>query len=330
MLPGSGRDPTTPPGGMRTLGRKRGKGIRRAEPDRDPRLLRPYKDRLAKAAMGFCVGHTLGALGLPELGRVVADASPEGLVVRSITGDKLFAMESGRHVLLEQVSRRGAVDLYRVLAGVAAHIARLRGPVDAVIVYTGGVRRAADALDGGALSLRVFNVFAEDLDGDAVLERCRNKVEAGLTLDGEEAMALAFVGVMGHRERPVAAAVRDALELVVAVPREVDREACAAAIVFRGRGRLTEEELAGLKEAFAVAAPSMSRLLRAEGKAEGKADSIVRALGRHAVDLDQSLIARVRAERDMETLDAWLDLAYRCTSVEEFEREAFGRPRPRQ
>lgn len=58
---------------------------------------------------------------------------------------------------------------------------------------------------------------------------------------------------------------------------------------------------------------------RAEGKAEGKAESIVSLLE----DIDSvpgQLISRISAESNLEVLNAWLKLAAKAESIQEFER----------
>ena len=293
-------------------------------------LVRSHKDRLAKAGLRFCVGHTLAPLGL-DLPPIVAEAPTEGLVVRSRIADIVFRLADDTYVDIEQISGDRPADLYHLLGGAAPLAEAHHRPIRVVVLYTGGVRSAPDALDAGAIGFQVRNVFAEDLDGDAILEAALAKVAAGGTLDGEDTMALAFVGVMRHVRRPVAAAVREAVRLAATLPRPGDRQGCAAAVVLLAQPRLSPDEVLDLVEVFRVAAPRMADVLeqigrekgKAEGKAEAKAEYVLRGLRRRCGEPSGRTAGRILAERDIATLDHWLDLALGCPSLQDFEREAF-------
>ncbi len=77
------------------------------------------------------------------------------------------------------------------------------------------VRSAPYTLECGSLSLRVRNVLGADLDGDAVLAAAQAKVAAGAGRHGDDAMAVAFLGVMRHTQRPLVAAVRCTIEVSI-------------------------------------------------------------------------------------------------------------------
>ncbi len=302
--------------------------------------MRPYQDRLAKRGLQFLAdGGSLEPLGLGRLGRIVGAEAPEGLVVHSRTADYLLHMDSGARVAVEHVS--GAVaDLYASLGRLAVHVEHLRGPVHLMMLYTGAARPAPEQLEAGGLLLRALNVFTETLDGDALLDRFRRKLAAGGVLDKDDAMGLSFVGVMGHRRRGLAVAVGEALRYAGTLEPEADREGCAAAVLLLGRKRLTEDEMAGLVEVFAMAAPSMARILeergraagkaqgqaegKAEGKAEGRAEDILRVLRLRCGETGEAVAARVRGERDFARLERWIDVAATCASLAEFEAAAFG------
>ena len=59
---------------------------------------------------------------------------------------------------------------------------------------------------------------------------------------------------------------------------------------------------------------------KAEGKAEGEARAVLRVLLGRFGTVDSDLTAHVLAQRDMETLDRWLDLALAADSLAEFAR----------
>lgn len=59
----------------------------------------------------------------------------------------------------------------------------------------------------------------------------------------------------------------------------------------------------------------------AEGRAEGTAEGIVRILLARFGHLAAALEARILAERDLERLGRWFDLACRVPALTDFERE---------
>jgi hypothetical protein len=56
---------------------------------------------------------------------------------------------------------------------------------------------------------------------------------------------------------------------------------------------------------------------RAEGKAEGKAESVLLVLRQRGVPVDDSALARIRAETDTSVLDAWLVASLGASTVGE-------------
>ena len=309
-----------------------------------PGIVRAHVDILTKAGLGFCVGHTLAPLGL-DLPPVVAAIPTERFIIRRRVVDFAFHLANDIYVDIEQFTGDHLADLYHVQVGAAILAEERRRPVQVIVVYTGPVRSAPDTLDSGSLHLRVRNVFGADLDGDAALAALQAKVAAGTGLQGEDAMAVAFLGVMRHTERPLAVALREGLRLAATLPTEREREGCAAAVVMLGQRRLGPSEIAELVEVFAVAAPRMADVLermgrekgkaegkaegraegKAEGRAEGKAEDVLRVLRHRYGEPAAAVARRVSAERDLATLDRWLDLALTCAGLADFSREVFGR-----
>ena len=56
---------------------------------------------------------------------------------------------------------------------------------------------------------------------------------------------------------------------------------------------------------------------RDEGKAEGKAEDLLKILARRGVVVSDEQRARILACRDLPTLDRWLDLAFGVASTQE-------------
>ena len=299
------------------------------------RVVRNYTDKLAKAGLNFCVGHTLAPLGL-DLPPVIAAVPTERFVIRTRIVDIAFRLADNTYVDMEEITGDHVADLYHVQVGAAVLAEERRRPVHVVVLYTDRVRPAPDSLDAGCIGIHVWNVYGAELDGDAALAAAQARVAAGLGLRGDDAMAVAFLGVMRHTHRPVVDALREALKLAASLPTEREREGCAAAAVMLGQRRLSAEEVTELVEVFAVAAPRMADVLErigrekgraegeAKGEAKGRADYVLRVLRRRCGEPPAPVAQRVSAQQNLATLDRWLDLALTCASMEDFALQAFG------
>ena len=295
---------------------------------------------------GFCVGHTLAPLGV-DLPRIVAAVPTERLIVRTRSVDIAFRLADGTYVDIEEVTGDHLADLYTVLLRCSIVADETHRRVRVLVVYTDRVRAAPDTLDAGSARLTVENVYGAKLDGDDTLAALQAHAAAG-ELQGEDLMALAFLGVMRHRTRPLTAAIAEGLRMAATLPSAREREGCAAALMLLSQRRLTAGELADLAEVFALAAPGMTDVLqrigrekgraegeakgkaeglaegKAEGLAEGKAEAILRVLRRRCGEPTEAVANRVLAERNLALLERWLDTALACPSLEVFTREAFG------
>jgi hypothetical protein len=68
-------------------------------------------------------------------------------------------------------------------------------------------------------------------------------------------------------------------------------------------------------EGFMTGAQQLTQQVRAAGRAEGKAEAILRVLGRRGVELTEEQRALVLATSDIEALDRWLDRAILAVSA---------------
>lgn len=67
---------------------------------------------------------------------------------------------------------------------------------------------------------------------------------------------------------------------------------------------------------------SVERRAKQEGRAEGQAEMLIRALARRfQVAVPEELAARIRAMTEITTLEQWLDLAFVATTLDEFQQK---------
>jgi hypothetical protein len=66
---------------------------------------------------------------------------------------------------------------------------------------------------------------------------------------------------------------------------------------------------------------SIERLAKQEGRAEGKAELLLRALTRkYGVVVPETVSAPIRGTRDSALLEGWLDLVFEAATLEEFQQ----------
>ena len=111
-----------------------------------------------------------------------------------------------------------------------------------------------------------------------------------------------------------------ALPLLRALPGDRARAQLAATLIGLCARHVSKESL-GRLIAMARTTTLFDDLLAemvAKGEAKGKARAVLRVLLGRFGAVDSDLTAHVLAQRDLETLDRWLDLALAATSLAEF------------
>ena len=277
----------------------------------------------------------LDLLGLRDVATVLGPA-PTALADVTVRGhvlDYLLALEDGTYLHLEPQSH--PADLDRLLVYDALLYRQDHRRIRTVVVYAGPVRQAADTLDAGCARYRVENVYLGALDGDAVLADLGAKVAAGEALTRDDVVRLAFVPLMGLRQKSIAAAATEALRLARGIGEAAERRGCLAAIVGLASRVLDEAEAATLLRGVHEMPDLLAELLsegmqkglekglekglkkgRHEGRAEGLAESILLAVRMRLGGVPSALEQRVRAERRPEVLEVWLKAALAAPSPE--------------
>jgi hypothetical protein len=202
---------------------------------------------------------------------------------------------------------------------------KYRSPVETVVIYTGGTRRAEEEIEAGSLRYRVKAVFMSRFDGEAVLARVEGKVAAGERLDRRDFSELVFVPCM-RLERSAGEALLRAVELARWFSDEEERMMCVGAAVTLGEKFLDAQQTARLEEVLSVSKvlDRMGERYREQGYAEGEAKGeakaradavleLLRRLGPVPADLER----RVRAQ-ETEVLRKLLLAAVEAREVAEF------------
>jgi hypothetical protein len=152
--------------------------------------------------------------------------------------DVVFEQRSGSllHVEFQSTPKRS---LYRFLGYDVALAEHFRRKVRTVVLYSGNVQHAEATLDAGTIQYGVENVYLNQLNGDAALDR----VEAHLqiqTWTPEDRVRLAFAMQMRFTARKPEEAFEEVLRLAQQVT-EKDEQNYVTALIFRLSGKNLSE-----------------------------------------------------------------------------------------
>ena len=286
-------------------------------------------DIILKSIAPLFVGQSLAALGIdaPPAVSIAATEMPE-VSVHAHDLDFLLELADESYLHLEFQSTKDARDLARFLVYDALLYQRDGRRIRTVVIYTGGVKRAADRVDAGSLRYQIENVYLGSIDGDQRLATLRARA-ATSGLGEDDAVDVALVMLMGHRAGTHGDVARQAVKLAAALPAPVS-DRCTAAVMGLAVRYLTDDEFSRLMGERSVAKRYGEMLVeelakgrakgRAEGRAEGKAEDILVVLRERFGAVPESVAGRVGSQRDLGILDAWMVLALRAASLADFER----------
>ena len=222
------------------------------------------------------------------------------------------------HLEFQTIHRRET--LARFLVYDAYLYERYARPIVTVVLYSAGVRVAAEAISGGAIQYSVSNILLGQEDGEAATRRLRAQGGKGAGLTAEERLDLIFLPLMRHR-RPRRAVVLETVELARRLPERQQRQTVAA-LIGLGHRFLTTGELETLLEGLMIT-PIGQRLIERgieRGIEQARQQAVLDVLTERFGTLPPSLAAQLAGVGDVERLRALLKTAVTARSVEEFTR----------
>ncbi len=268
------------------------------------------------------IGGSLRALGIdaPPATAVLPTELPQ-VSVRARAIDYLLALPDGSCMHLEFQSTAEPDDVTRFLVYDALLYERDRTRIRTVVIYTGAVRSARDAIDAGCLLYRVENVYLGSFDGSERLRALKQRAAStGLTAD--DALDVALLILMGRQGRTAREVALEAVRLAGGLPSEL-RRLCQAAIVGLAERYLTEDEFKTVVEVELLARRVSEMIAEGEarGEAKGEAKAIVLVLTERFGQVPQEIVERVHGQPDLATLGRWMVLALRVANLAEFDRQ---------
>src|SRR5919204_318875 len=142
------------------------------------------------------------------------------------------------------------------------------------LLYGAGIRSAPDTWQSGSLTFRVQNILVGQEDGDAVLQRLREKATRDEAFTAADRVDLILSPLM-RQSRPVQDVLREAVPLTQRLP-EAQQEPTVGALLGLAYHYVQEDVVRAILEELSMANPLQDlideRVARGEirGKARGK------------------------------------------------------------
>ena len=285
-----------------------------------PRVARQSADIVLKLIAAALGGDLFARFGVPL--PPIVDALPTELPqleVRTQHTDQLFRLADNSILHLEFQTTQRPGDLRRFCAYNLAACQQYDQPVWTVVLYGAGIRSAPDTWHSGSLTFRVQNILVGQEDGDAVLQRLREKAARGEPFTPTDRVDLILSPLM-RQSRPVQDVLREAAPLTQRLP-EAQQETTVGALLGLAYHYVEEDVVRAILEELSMANPLQElideRVARGEARGEamgeirGKREMLRIFLQSRFGTLPEAVAQRIAAA-DADQLDA---LASRAATV---------------
>lgn len=252
----------------------------------------------------------------------IVDALPTELPqleVRTQHTDQLFRLADDSILHLEFQTTRRAEDLIRFAAYNLAVFQYYGRPVFTVVLYGPGIRNARDTMTMGSLTFNTQNILIGKEDGEAVLQRLRDKAARGEPFDPADRVDLIFAPLMRHTH-PVDAVLREVAPMTGRLPPD-QQEATVSALLGLAYHYVDEAIVQAILEELSMANPLITMFEEREtrGELNGTRRALRTVLRARFGALPESAEQRIDAA-DAQRLDELLNRAATARNLDELWR----------
>jgi hypothetical protein len=270
--------------------------------------------KLIAAALGGDLFARFG-VPLPPIVEALPTELPQ-LEVRTQHTDQLFRLadDSILHMEFQTTLRPG--ELTRFAAYNLAVFQQYEQPVWTVVLYGTGIRSAPDLWQSGSLTFRVQNILVGQEDGDAVLQRLREKAARGEAFTAVDRVDLILSPLM-RQSRPVPDVLREAVPLTQRLPQP-QQEPTIGALLGLAYHYINEDVVQAILEELSMANPLQTLIdeREARGETRGKREALRTFLQGRFGTLPEAVEQRIAAA-DVDQLDVLLGRAAIVASPDE-------------
>jgi hypothetical protein len=282
-----------------------------------PRVARQSADIVLKLIAAALGGDLFARFGVPL--PPIVDALPTELPrleVRTQHTDQLFRLadDSILHLEFQTTLRPG--ELVRFAAYNLAVGQQYEQPVWTVVLYGAGIRGAPDTWQSGSLTFRVQNILVGQEDGDAVLQRLREKAARGEPFTPTDRVDLILSPLM-RQSRPVQDVLREVAPLTQRLPA-AQQEPTVGALLGLAYHYVDEDVVRAILEELSMANPLQELIDErvARGELEGQRKMLRIFLQSRFGALPETIEERIAAA-GADQLDALASRAATVASLDE-------------
>lgn len=237
------------------------------------------------------------------------------LTIHSMFMDFTFLTTEDLYVHVEfQTTDAGEEDLRRFHAYEAVFSCETGKKVLTYVIYSGGIKKAREALECGAYVYKVFPIFMTQKSADEVLDYLQEKKRAGVALGEEDFAQLTLTPLMASNQSKKET-IKNAILLAKQSDEEMSEKTLAMLYTLADKF-LKGEELEEIKEV--VAMTRLGQMLYDDGIKDGKREGIREGI-REGSDRMAALTKELLAAGRMAELQLAInDQEYREKLMEEY------------
>jgi hypothetical protein len=185
-----------------------------------------------------------------------------------------------------------------------------------IVLYGAGIRSAPDIWHSGSLTFRVQNILVGQEDGDAVLQRLREKAARGEPFTASDRVDLILSPLM-RQSRPVQDVLREVAPLTQRLPK-AQQEPTVGALLRLAYHYVDEDVVQAILEELSMANPLQTLIdeRMAEAESKGKREMLRIVLRSRFGALPEAVEQRIAAA-DADQLDALASRAAIVASPDE-------------
>ena len=225
-----------------------------------------YEDAIMKRAWATFARDGLKLFGIDKKVKELGPTEIVTIEIRNKFMDYNYLMEDDTYSHFEfQTTNNNTSDLRRFRAYEAVLSLETGKPVVTYVIYSGSIKNPNCVLKEGVNDYRVIPISLANLDGDALVEKVKKKIEAGESLSHEDAVSIGFNAVMGgnrSQKEKILDTIRLAKHFKGNTKMELESISYAFAMKF-----LKGQDLEKIKEEIRMS--ELGRMLVEEGKVEG-------------------------------------------------------------
>ncbi|MDD3360673.1 MAG: hypothetical protein PHW34_03275 [Hespellia sp.] len=277
----------------------------------------PREDAALKEAMTYFGEVLLPFFGIRERVTVILPTEEIRLEMQRLYEDFNYGTEDGKILHFEfQSKNEGLAGLKRFRVYEAVTSRKYKKEVVTYVLYSGKIKNPMTEFTEGVNTYRVIPIIMTEKNADAIIQ----KVERKEKLLKEDLISLLLTPLMSGTIT-IVERVKTSFSIMQREEKMLEqdeRQKMEAVLYALASKFLDRQELSEVKEVIRMT--ELGRMLKEEGKAEGKSLDILELLEEYG-EIPGNLQELIMSQKDSAILSKWHKLAAKVESIEEFTRK---------